>query len=427
MAVRVSVIVPFHRGLPSLARCLAALDRLPDDAELIVAADGSLDECRAVAAARNARVVVNPWPSGPASARNLAARTASGDVLVFIDFDVVVARDAIERVAQVFRENPRTSAVFGAYDERPEEPGFVSQYKNLAHSYVHQASAGAARTFWAGFGAVRREAFLSVGGFDERFDRPSVEDIDLGYRLTAAGHTVRLDPSLRACHLKRWTLGSMVRSDIRDRGIPWTQLILRYGALHDDLNLRRGYRWSIVLAYLALASVAIALVDRRFIAVVPLALAGLALLNRRYYEFFYRRRGALFAVGAWCLHTLQHLYNGVSFAAGAALFVAARYPGLRLPGALPAEPWSGRCRSVVDRSRPPVLRVAPRAQRSHEDAGAINRRKGCLQDCPLTRSQNRAPGAIDPFAVSAGRPRPRGYPWPLCRTARFNSATCPVW
>lgn len=340
MAVRLSVIVPFHRGLPLLTRCLAALDRLPDETELIVAADGALDDCHRVAAARGARVVTNHARSGPASARNLAVRTASGDVLVFIDADVIVSRGALERVVHVFREEPQTSAVFGAYDERPAEPGFVSQYKNLAHSYIHQSSAGAARTFWAGFGAVRREAFLSVGGFDERFRRPSVEDIDLGYRLAAAGHVVKLDPLLRACHLKRWTLRSMMLSDIRDRGIPWTQLVLRSGGLHNDLNLRPAYRWSIVLAYLACVSLGVAVFDRRFFAVIPLAMVGLTLLNKRYYEFFYRQRGASFTVGAWLLHTLHHLYNGLSFAAGIALFIAARYLGLRLPGALAVDAWN---------------------------------------------------------------------------------------
>ena len=110
---------------------------------------------------------------------------------------------------------------------------------------------------------------------------------------------------------------------------------------NNDLNLSSAYRWSIVLAYLALGSLVIARFDRRFAVVIPLAMVGLTLLNRRYYEFFYRRRGASFAVGAWCLHTLQHLYNGLSFAAGTALFVAARYLGLRLPGALAVEPWTG--------------------------------------------------------------------------------------
>ena len=78
-------------------------------------------------------------------------------------------------------------AVFGAYDESPAAPGLVSQAKNLAHAFVHHGSPGNAVTFWAGLGAVRTQVFLAVNGFDERFGRPSIEDIDLGYRLTAAG------------------------------------------------------------------------------------------------------------------------------------------------------------------------------------------------------------------------------------------------
>ena len=82
----------------------------------------------------------------------------------------------------------------------------MSQFKNLSHAYVHEVGNPAASTFWAGLGAVRAAAFQRVGGFDERFVRPSVEDIDLGYRLAAAGYPLRLDPAFRGTHLKRWTL-----------------------------------------------------------------------------------------------------------------------------------------------------------------------------------------------------------------------------
>src|SRR5258706_9494581 len=261
-----SFIVPFHQGLACLARCLAALDPLPPQSELIIAADGAVDDCRRLASRHGARVIAIHGPSGPAVARNVAAAAAVGEVLVFIDADVAVSGMGLARMTRIFVEHPGTVAAFGSYDERPGEPGFMSQYRNLSHSFIHHSSALEARTFWAGFGAVRKDAFQAIGGFDERFDRPSVEDIDFGYRLAEAGYTVVLDPTLSACHLKRWTLRSAIVSDVRDRGIPWTQLILRYGALRDDLNLRAEYRWSVVLAYVALASLAWAAHDPRFLA-----------------------------------------------------------------------------------------------------------------------------------------------------------------
>src|SRR5207244_833451 len=77
-----------------------------------------------------------------------------------------------------------------------------------------------ASTFWAGCGAIRRSVFEEIGGFQaERFRRPSIEDIDLGYRLCGAGHRIRLDPGLQGTHLKRWTLGSIVRPDVACRAL----------------------------------------------------------------------------------------------------------------------------------------------------------------------------------------------------------------
>ena len=69
-------------------------------------------------------------------------------------------------VAEDFTENPDIAAVFGSYDDEPAEKNFLSQYKNLVHHYVHQQSSSEAVTFWAGCGAIRKEIFFSVGGFD---------------------------------------------------------------------------------------------------------------------------------------------------------------------------------------------------------------------------------------------------------------------
>jgi GT2 family glycosyltransferase len=339
--LRFSFIVPFHRGLSDLSKCLRGLDRLPAGSELIVVTDGAVDDCRPLARTHGARVISLGKRSGPAVARNAGAAAATGDVLVFVDADVVVSSAGVARAARIFAERPRMAAAFGCYDELPAVRSFMSQYKNLSHSYIHRTANTDARTFWAGFGAVRRTAFNAVGGFDERFERPSVEDIDLGYRLTAAGYSIVVDPMLLACHLKEWTFLSAIATDVRDRGIPWTQLICRYGALADDLNVRNEYRWSVVFAYLLLLAVMMSPFDWRHLAGIPISIAAITVLNGRYYQFFRRRRGWAFTVRVWVIHFLQHLCNGVSFAAGALLFFSARFLRVRLPGALATESWTG--------------------------------------------------------------------------------------
>ena len=244
--VYLSAVVPFHRDLMKLRTCLrgirAAATHLPAGAllcETIVVADGAPEDPSGVAATHGAMVVAIDGPRGPATARNRGAAVASGDVLVFVDSDVAIDANSLAHAARRFASDPDLTALFGAYDEDPTAPGFISQGKNLAHCFIHRRSAGEARTFWAGIGAVRADAFASLGGFDERFTRPSVEDIDLGYRIRASNGRIVLDPAIRGRHMKRWTLRSAVMTEIRDRGIPWTQLLHRYEGFHEDLNLTR--------------------------------------------------------------------------------------------------------------------------------------------------------------------------------------------
>jgi GT2 family glycosyltransferase len=341
-----TVVVPFHRNLAQLRRCLAAI-RLAAGAargaelvELIVVADGAVDDPAAVSTESGARLIAIQGPRGPAVARNRGVGAATGDVVVFVDTDVVVRFEALERLARVFIDDPGIGAAFGAYDETPADPGFLSQCRNLAHAFIHQRSNRAAETFWAGLGAVRRDVFAAVGGFDERFPRPSVEDIDLGYRIRSAGYRIVLDPAIQGTHLKRWTFRSSVVTDVRDRGIPWTQLMHRYGGLRNDLNVTRSYRACVVLAYTTLASLLAAWWWPPLLLVAGGCLVALWALDWPYYRFFRSRRGLAFTLAWFPFHVIHHLCNGVSFAVGTALWLGRR-AGLALPGSLPVTPWPG--------------------------------------------------------------------------------------
>lgn len=351
----VSVIIPFHQNLHHLGESLSAVRRSMPDAEVIIAADGAADDSRTLAAGAGARVVVVPGPSGPAVARNRAAAVASGDVLAFVDADVVVAPDALPGMCQLLDIRRDLDGVFGAYDHSPTQRNFMSQYKNLSHAYVHESGDTHASTFWAGLGALRADAFRSVGGFDERFRRPSIEDIELGQRVVAAGGSLRLDVSFRGCHLKRWTLGSIIATDIRARGIPWTQLIHRSQKLSNDLNTTIQLRLSAAVS--AALAVALVLAPSTPSAAMTAAilLAALVGLNWRFYRWFARTRGLLFALRVIPVHLLHHLCNCISFVVGTALHLAARC-GVTLPGTLPRQIWEPPPLSV--RGRTPLQRSA---------------------------------------------------------------------
>ena len=312
-----SVIIPVHNGGDKFRRCLQSLQeslRQPD--EIIVVADGDTDESWRVAKEFGTHVFRFPSPGGPGRARNFGAAQARCEVLLFIDADVTILPQAIEIVIGAFRREPQIDALFGSYDDEPTEPNFLSQYRNLLHHYVHQHGREDASTFWGACGAIRRDVFLSIGGFDQGYTRPSIEDIELGYRLKKAGARIKLCKSLQVKHLKRWNVASMLQADFFQRALPWTELILRERNLINDLNTSLSGRASVVLTFLLVGLLCVSYWE-------PLALAGagaavmvLLIVNAPLYRFFLRKRGLWFVIQSICWHWLYFFYSGVAFAIG---------------------------------------------------------------------------------------------------------------
>jgi GT2 family glycosyltransferase len=341
-AVRLSVIVPAYNAAGFLDRCLQSLeDSEFRDYECIVVDDASTDDTRTVAARHPVTLLALDRNGGPARARNRGAARAQGEILVFIDSDVCVHPDTLGRIDAHFREHPSADALMGSYDDTPEHPAFVSQYKNLFHHYVHHRSSAEAWTFWAGCGAMRRDVFLAFGGFDESYTRPCIEDIELGSRLHASGHRIDLNPTIQVTHLKRWTLWGLVRTDVRDRGIPWFLLMRQRRSIPADLNMTRAHRVSVALvaALVILCSIlAGSLVGLpKGSHTLPMAAASMAacalllvFLNRDLYQFFARKRGLAFAAATVPLHWLYYLYCGASVVLALAAQLWAQLTGQRL-------------------------------------------------------------------------------------------------
>lgn len=341
-----SVIMPAYNAAAQLPITLAALvssDLARDHWELVVVDDASSDGTKGVAEARADRVVVLPGqPHGPGYARNRGVENSHGEWLVFIDADVSVHRDTLRRFAEAIDADAGIDALFGAYDDSPPAPGFLSQYRNLLHRQIHLSSPGLAETFWAGCGAVRRTAFVEAGGFDERrYPRPQIEDIELGYRLRDHGYRIVIRPEIQAAHLKRWRFLGSLRTDLLDRGIPWVTLLLERGTLARpaSLNLKSGERVRVGLMGVALLLLLIGMVQGGLLLLggASLLLLGIVLSNLRQFRWFSRLRGPVFALATVPMNLVYYLVSGVAVIAAIALhFFRSRTPSSNRETALPA-------------------------------------------------------------------------------------------
>lgn len=215
----ISVIIPVYNVSKYLNQCLDALIASSyKSCEIIVVDDASTDDGAEISRKKGVTVHQLPHQSGPAAARNYGAKKALGNILLFIDSDVLVQRETIARVVANFQENPDIVAVFGSYDDSPYASDFLSQFRNLFHHFIHQNSHREAKTFWTGCGAIYKEIFFQLKGFDE--DWFSIEDIELGHRIWKNGYRTMLDKELQVKHLKEWRWRNWLKTDIYYRAVP---------------------------------------------------------------------------------------------------------------------------------------------------------------------------------------------------------------
>jgi len=316
---KVSVIIPVFNNIEYLYKCLISLkESIYSNFEVIVVDDASTLDIK-TRLSDDIKYYRLDTKSGPAAARNLGASKAIGEILMFLDSDIVIRPNTISKIASRFSEDPDLSAVFGSYDDDPYEKDFLSQYKNLVHHFVHQQSNRQANTFWAGCGAIKKSIFLEVGGFNgEKYPTSSIEDIELGYRIRKAGYRICLDNDIQVKHLKKWSIKNYLSAEIFRRAIPWSRLILETGNFHSDLNLKISDRISAFLVWFILLITTLLIVGLLINGIklifielsILLFLSILFLfLNFKFYKFLLVNRGFLFLIESIPIHFLYFIYS----------------------------------------------------------------------------------------------------------------------
>lgn len=246
--MQISIIIPCYKNEDTIVKTLESIKQsMLNDFEVIIINDNPETDI-------NLDYKDYPFPlqilknnknEGCAVSRNRGAHIAKGQILFFTDADVVLMPDTISQLIKDLKED--TPAAIGSYTKTTPSKDIFSSFKNIFHYYNHQSLNNYSKTFWTGCGAIYKKTFLELDGFNTSKEIAPIEDIDLGYRLTNRNYKIKINKNAFSVHLKKYSLKKLILSDLFDRAIPWTYIILKNKKIPNSSNTSAKYKISLIM------------------------------------------------------------------------------------------------------------------------------------------------------------------------------------
>ncbi len=324
----ISIIIPMLNAERTLEACLQSINSIVDkNYEVILVDDGSQDSSLEIAARYPFRLLQHLQTKGAAASRNYGASQAKGDILLFLDADIIAQKDIISRVRRRFAEDDRISAMVGSYTKHTTEKGFFSIYKNLEHHFAHHSFDKEFISFVTFAGAVKKSVFEELNGFNSDYEGATVEDVEFGYRISQAGYKIALDKDLMVVHQKRMTFLSFIKVELINRAIPWSVLLFRRKELKFNPSIGISNILSVMIfGLLGLSFILLVLpyinIPKNMVGYTMFALtASLILLNSKFYIFLSKEKPLPFVVSGILTHQLSYLLKLIGIVTGFLIFL----------------------------------------------------------------------------------------------------------
>ncbi|MDE2223402.1 MAG: glycosyltransferase family 2 protein [Candidatus Omnitrophica bacterium] len=317
----ISIITPFYNSADTIKEYLTSIfGSAYKDFELIIVDDGSERQCAQLFEGYPVVFKKLNQRKGAYYARNRGVEMAKGRLLLFLDADVIVRPDTLGRIAAVFDGHPEVSGLIGSYDDSPGPRNTVTQFKFLCHHFIHQQEGEYVGSFWTGCGAIKKDVFNELGGFNLDSLWNAIMDIDLGYRLRLSGHKIYNAKNIQVKHLKKLTFADWIYTDIFHRGLPWIKIMLQYKDFRPTLNVSTTGVANVVYVWLMLAISVLGAFNEKGLVFLPVLFGVFLISNHRLLSFFRAKRGFLFALKAFFLLLIYNFNCGLCVLLGLVLY-----------------------------------------------------------------------------------------------------------
>ncbi|MBU0951906.1 MAG: glycosyltransferase [Elusimicrobia bacterium] len=207
----VSIIIPAYNQAKTLQQCIEAINSSNyKNYEIIAVNPGSTDNTAEILKNFSINTVCIRNKTLPGETRNNGAKIAKGEVLFFIDADVIITEKTVGHIAGQIASNTESAGISLIYSKTTPNNDFYSQYQNLFIHYRLIQLPEYTITPTTSCLAVRKSVFNEIHGFNINME--SYEDFEFGYRVFIKNNKKFItDKNEQVIHLKRFTFKTLLK------------------------------------------------------------------------------------------------------------------------------------------------------------------------------------------------------------------------
>lgn len=293
---RVSVIILTYNSEKTIGFCLSSVcasSYIPE--EVIIIDDSSRDNTLNIVKEFGAIVVTNNTHRRQAASRNIGASRARGDLLLFVDSDIELKKNSIEQALNTMSKT-KAQAVLGLFDEFNPYNNIFSQYKNMSMIYNFSGAESPIKWTNTSFLLISKNAFFSIGGFDESLSHSVGEDVDFGNRLARKGNFIFLDKNLKVVHRRYLNFSDFVKMEYkRAKALTFINIKNLKTKTTTEWPVRLSFRITFLALPIFYMSLYCSFFSVKCFFASLLFLILFFVLNIKFIYFLFKRRGFLFS------------------------------------------------------------------------------------------------------------------------------------
>ncbi len=297
-----SIIVPTHNSQNTIHTPLLSINNSDfkhfNNIEVIIVDDKSRDrtlkKIKEIQAVLKYKLTVYPLRknSGPSKARNYGVKKSEGEYLLFLDSDVELSKSTLRNAFQ-FAKEKQVKAFTGVWHYRQKTDKFFPNFKAMrdwVYWFIEREKYARYYLFSTRIAGIEKKLFLKIGGFAERFHQPTVEDIELTYRIEKHAK-IRFSPELMVYHEFEsfWPIAFKYFKRSRD----WV-LLYQKRLRFDPVATSKKEAFKAVLSALLVFFLLLGFFHLIFIYVALLIFVQFTNLEWYFWTFVYKQKGFVF-------------------------------------------------------------------------------------------------------------------------------------